>query len=50
LHSYVLPFPLKTARELKKEMAGWQDKSVTNIQRVCQKRLGLPSCCVVEKP
>jgi hypothetical protein len=31
LRSYVLPFLLKTARELKKEMAGWQDKSMKNI-------------------
>lgn len=50
LRRYVLRFPFKTARELKKEVAGWQDKSVRNIQRVCQKRLCLPSRCAAKKP
>jgi hypothetical protein len=45
LRCYVLWYPFKTARELKKEVICWSDISVRKIQKICQKKLGLPSRC-----
>jgi hypothetical protein len=50
LRLYILRYPFKTARELKKEVIGWSDISVKTIQKICQKKLGLMSGCTAEKP
>jgi transposase len=50
LRRYVLRYPFKTARELKKEVIGWSDISVRTIQKICQRKLGLPSRCAAKKP
>ncbi len=49
LHCYVIWYPFKTARELKKEVIGWLIISVRTIQKICQKKLGLLSHCAVKK-
>jgi transposase len=49
LRRFVRCFPFKTVREIK-EVAGFANVSVRTIQRVCQKNLGLPSCCTAKKP
>ncbi len=43
LRQYVLQFPFKTAKELKREVPGWENMSVRYIQNTLQKRLDLPS-------
>jgi hypothetical protein len=50
LRNYVLRHPFKTARELKKEVAGWGNKQVRFIQKTLQKRLNLPSRSAAQKP
>ncbi len=50
LRNYALRHPFKTARELKKEVAGWGNKQVRFIQKTLQKRLYLPSCSGAQKP
>jgi transposase len=50
LRRYLLRYPFKTAKELKAEVAGWQNVSVRTIQKVCKVRLGLPSRCAAKKP
>ena len=50
LKKYVELNPAKTAKELKKEVFGWDDKSVRFIQKKLQKELGLPSRCAAKKP
>jgi hypothetical protein len=42
--------PLKTAKELKNEVAGWSHVSVRSIQDIVKKRLGMPSRCAAKKP
>ena len=50
LRRYVLKHPFKTARELKREVSGWHDVSIRTIQKVCQKKLGMPSRSAAKKP
>lgn len=50
LRRFVHRFPFKTAREIKEEVAGFANVSVRSIQRVCQKKLGIPSRCAAKKP
>jgi hypothetical protein len=38
------------AKELKAEVLGCEKLSLRQIQFICQKRLGLPSCCGTKKP
>jgi hypothetical protein len=38
------------AKELKAEVPGCEKLSVRQIQYICQKRLGLLSCCATKKP
>jgi hypothetical protein len=42
LKKYVKKFPFKSSRELKNEVQGWRDVSVTTIQEWLQKKMGLP--------
>jgi transposase len=42
--------PFKSARQLKKEVAGWGDVSVRTIQDRLQRKLGLPSRRAAKKP
>jgi hypothetical protein len=50
LRHYVLWYPFKTSRELKKEVIGWSNISVRTIHKVGQKNLGLPSRFATKKP
>jgi hypothetical protein len=52
LRRYVLKYPFKTVRELKREVSGWHDidNSIWTIQKVCQKKLGMPSRSAAKKP
>jgi transposase len=50
LRRFLLRFPFKTAKEVKAEVSGWSNISVRTIQKVCQKRLCLPSRCAAKKP
>ncbi len=50
LKSYVEQNPFKSARQLKKEVAGWGDVSVRTIQDRLQRKLGLPSRRAAKKP
>jgi IS30 family transposase len=49
LRCFVHRFLFKTAREIKEKVAGFANVSVRTIQRVCQKKLGLPSRCAAKK-
>jgi hypothetical protein len=50
LRRHLLRNPFKTAKELKREVIGWNNFSVRTTQLVCQKRLELPSRCAAKKP
>ena len=50
LKNYVMANPFKTAKELKREVPGWESKSVRVIQHTLRTRLGLPSRCAAPKP
>lgn len=50
LRHYVHQFPFKTAKELKKEVPGWESVSVRYIQKTLQKRLGMPARKPAKKP
>ncbi len=50
LRHAVLKNPFKSAKELKKEVPGWDKISVRMIQHVLQKQLGLPSRVTAKKP
>ena len=50
LKNYVMANPFKTAKELKREVPGWESKSVRVIQQTLRTRLGLPSRCAAAKP
>jgi hypothetical protein len=47
---YLLCYPLKTAKEIKQEVAGWSNITMRTIQMVCQKSPGLPSRSAAKKP
>ena len=50
LRRYVNKNPFKTAKELKREVPGFQQMSVRRIQDVLRSRLDLPSRCAAKKP
>jgi transposase len=50
LRHYVQQFPFNTAKELKNEVAGWENMLVCYIQKTLQKRLGLPARKPAKKP
>jgi hypothetical protein len=50
LRQAVLKHPFKSAKELKKDVPGWDKISVHMIQHVLQKQLGLPSRVAAKKP
>jgi hypothetical protein len=50
LQRYILKYPFKMARELKREVSGWHDVFIRTIQKVCQKKLGMPSRSATKKP
>jgi transposase len=50
LGRYLQRFSFKTARQLKAKVQGWSDVSVRTIQKVCQKRLKMPSRSAAKKP
>jgi transposase len=50
LRHYVQQFPFKTAKELRNEVPGWENRSVRYIQNTLQKRLGLPARKPAKKP
>jgi hypothetical protein len=45
----VLLFPFKTTKQLKKEVIGRPNVSVRTTQKVCQKKLPLPSPCAAKR-
>ena len=50
LRRYVSKHPFKTAKELKREVPGFQTLSVRRIQEILQKRLRMPSRAAAQKP
>jgi len=50
LRRYVSLHPFKTAKELKREVPGFQNMSVRRLQEVLQKRLDIPSRAAAAKP
>jgi hypothetical protein len=50
LRSYVLQHPFKSAKQLRRNIIGWQRISVRSIQHVLQKDPGLPSRVAAKKP
>lgn len=50
LRRHVLRFPFKSAKQVKNEVPGFQNVTVRHIQRILQKRLGLPSRKAAAKP
>ncbi len=42
-------FPFKMARQLKAELNGWSNVSVCTIQKVCQRKLKMPSSSAAKK-
>jgi hypothetical protein len=47
---YVLQHPFKSAKQLRRNIIGWQRISVRSIQHVLQKEPGLPSRVAAKKP
>jgi hypothetical protein len=50
LRHYVQKFPFKTAKELKREVPGWENMSIRYIQKTLQKRLDLPARNAAKDP
>ncbi len=50
LRRHVLQHPFKSAKQLRRDVIGWQKISVRSIQHVLQKELGLPSRVAAKKP
>jgi len=50
LRRYVTRHPFKTAKEVKREVAGFKKLSVRRIQEILRKRLALPARAAAEKP
>ena len=50
LINYVQRYPLKTARQLQKEVPGWRQVAVRTIQKRLQRKLGLSSLRAAKKP
>lgn len=50
LRRHVLQHPFKSAKQLRRDVIGWQKISVRSIQHVLKKELGLPSRVAAKKP